>query len=152
MQPPKDSPDRANNDGIQSPDRCQIEPQPHHQFRFLIDGQELTRWHFADDAPRPYFFPVRGPSGAQLTRMGHPGAPDHDHHRSLWFAHHDLIGISFWSDGTPARIEQPQWYAIEDGPEFARIAFELVGETAMIQPLSFEAGCFCHAAAATPCG
>ena len=30
--------------------------------------------------------------------MGHPGAPDHDHHRSVWFAHFKVLGIDFWGD------------------------------------------------------
>jgi hypothetical protein len=105
---------------------CQIIPLDHQQYSFRLGGEERTRWHFASDAPRPYFFPVNGPNGLSLTRMGHPGAPNHDHHRSLWFAHHDLMGISFWTEETAARIEQSQWYAIEDGDEYARIAFELV--------------------------
>ena len=37
------------------------------------------------------------PSGATLTRIGHPGAENHDHHRSVWFAHHKVNGLDFWS-------------------------------------------------------
>lgn len=111
---------------LMPPVRCQIVPLPHHQFEFLIDGERKTIWHFGLDAPRPYFFPVNGPSGISLTRMGHPGAPNHDHHRSLWFAHHDLLGIDFWSENTSARIEQSQWYSIDESDQSATIAFELV--------------------------
>jgi hypothetical protein len=57
--------------------------------------------------------------------MGHPGAPNHDHHRSVWFAHEKLLGADFWSYGKPARIVQMQWYAIEDRDDYARIAFQL---------------------------
>lgn len=106
--------------------RLRIEPLAERQFGFFIGPSEVTRWHFSDLAPRPYFFPVNGPSGQSLTRMGHPGAPNHDHHRSLWFAHSDVLGIDFWSETTAARIRQSQWYAIEDGNETARIAFELI--------------------------
>ncbi len=106
--------------------RTRIEPLADQQFGFFIGRNEVTRWHFSDRAPRPYFFPVNGPSGVSLTRMGHPGAPNHDHHRSLWFAHNDLLGIDFWSENTTARIHQSQWYAIEDGDDRARIAWELV--------------------------
>ncbi len=106
--------------------RLRIEPLAERQFGFYIGETEVTRWHFSDLAPRPYFFPVNGPSGQSLTRMGHPGAPNHDHHRSFWFAHSDMLGIDFWSEGSPARIRQSQWYAIEDGDEAARVAFELV--------------------------
>ncbi len=106
--------------------RVRIEPLAECQFGFSIGQAEVARWHFSNLAPRPYFFPVNGPSGLSLTRMGHPGAPNHDHHRSLWFAHSDLLGIDFWSESTASRIRQSQWYAIEDGPDSARIAFELL--------------------------
>lgn len=106
--------------------RVRIEPLAERQFGFFIGQAEVARWHFSDLTPRPYFFPVNGPSNRSLTRMGHPGAPDHDHHRSLWFAHSDLLGIDFWSENTLSRIRQSQWYAIDDGPESARIGFELI--------------------------
>ncbi len=122
----------AGQDQTASPvHQVRIEPLAERQFGFFIGQTEVTRWHFSDLAPRPYFFPVNGPSGQSLTRMGHPGAPNHDHHRSLWFAHSDLLGIDFWSETTVSRIRQSQWYAIEegivrDGVQSARIAFELL--------------------------
>lgn len=106
-------------------DRVRIEPLAQQQFGFFLGEQEVTRWDFSHTSPRPFFFPILGPSGRSLTRMGHPGAPDHDHHRSLWFAHSDLMGIDFWSENSPARIRQSRWYAIEDGNDSARIAVEL---------------------------
>jgi hypothetical protein len=47
--------------------------------------------------------------------MGHPGAQNHDHHRSVWFAHHDVNGVDFWSDNTEARVRQKMWYRYRDG-------------------------------------
>lgn len=102
--------------------RCQILPLPDHQVAFLLDGVERTRWHFGPSYPRPFFYPVVGPSRQSLTRMGHPGAPDHDHHRSIWFAHHKVLGIDFWGDRTTARIRQKQWLAYQDGDEEAVMA------------------------------
>ena len=102
--------------------RCRIVPLPDHQVSFLVDGTEKTRWHFAPHYPRPFFHPLIGPSGHTVTRMGHPGAPDHDHHRSVWFAHHKLLGIDFWSENTAARITQDAWLCYEDGDESARMA------------------------------
>ncbi len=106
--------------------KCCIEPLGDFQFSFQIDNREATRWCFSPLVPRPYLYPVIGPSGNSLTRMGHPGAPNHDHHRSLWFAHNDLMGLDFWSENKPPRIEQSQWYAIEDDDLYARLALELV--------------------------
>lgn len=105
--------------------RCQILPLPGNQLAFGVDGVERLRWHAGSDAPRPYFFPIVGPSGLPLTRMGHPGAPNHDHHRSIWFAHHKVLGIDFWSDNTSAVIRQEQWLAYEDGQQEARMAVRL---------------------------
>lgn len=102
--------------------RCDVLPLPGDQFQFRIDGDERTRWCFGSDSPRPFFFPIVGPSGESLTRMGHPGAPNHDHHRSAWFAHHKVLGVDFWSDNSPARIRQKQWLAIRDGDDEALLA------------------------------
>lgn len=105
--------------------RCQILPLPNRQVAFGVDGRERLRWHAAEDAPRPFFFPLIGPSGLPLTRMGHPGAPDHDHHRSIWFAHHKVLGINFWGDGHGTQIRQTQWMAYDDGDAEARMAVQL---------------------------
>jgi len=102
--------------------RCQIVPLPGHQVSFQIDGQERLRWHFGESYPRPFFYPLRGPSGSALTRMGHPGASNHDHHRSIWFAHHKVSGIDFWSDGTAARIRQKMWLRYRNGEREAVMA------------------------------
>ena len=99
------------------PVRCELLPLPDDQVSFLIDGAEATRWHFGPSAPRPFFYPFNGPSGVSLTRMGHPGAQNHDHHRSIWFAHAKVEGIDFWSENTDARIRQKYWQAYEDGDE-----------------------------------
>ena len=58
--------------------RCEVVPLPDHQAAFRIDGAERLRWHFGPSYPRPFFFPLIGPSGTPLTRMGHPGDPGHD--------------------------------------------------------------------------
>jgi len=105
--------------------RCEIVPLAGEQVSFRIDGVEKTRWNFGPATLRPFFFPVLGPSGAMLTRMGHPGAPNHDHHLSVWFAHHKVLGIDFWSNRGPARIRQKQWLAYRDGNDEAVMAAAL---------------------------
>lgn len=57
--------------------------------------------------------------------MGHPGAPNHDHHRSVWFAHAKVLGIDFWSDNSPAFIRQQQWLAMSDGEDECGLAVKL---------------------------
>jgi len=106
--------------------RCQIVPLPDHQASLQVEGVERTRWHSNPNYPRPFFYPFVGPSGAPLTRMGHPGAPNHDHHRSIWFAHNKTVGINFWGDNTEAKIRQQEWLAYEDGDEEAILAARLL--------------------------
>ncbi|MCI0705494.1 MAG: PmoA family protein [Planctomycetia bacterium] len=106
--------------------RCTLIPLPEHQVSFQVDGSERLRWHFGPRYPRPFFYPLVGPlSGLSLTRMGHPGAPDHDHHRSIWFAHEKVSGVNFWSDKTTARVRQKQWLAYQDGEDEAVMAVRL---------------------------
>lgn len=107
-------------------DRCELIPLSGHQVSFKIDGIEQTRWHYGAEYPRPFFYPFNGPSGVSLTRMGHPGASDHDHHRSVWFAFHKVNDdLNFWGDGTGSKILQKSWIAYEDGREEAIMACAL---------------------------
>ncbi|MEZ6121825.1 MAG: PmoA family protein [Planctomycetaceae bacterium] len=104
------------------PPKCEILPLPNDQVSFRIDGVEKLRWHFGSQYPRPFFYPLNGPSGEPLTRMGHPGAQNHDHHRSIWFAHHAVNGTSFWADASRASIRQKYWYRYRDGDSEAVMA------------------------------
>lgn len=106
--------------------RCEVVPLPNHEVSFRVDGTERTRWHYGEQYPRPFFYPLNGPSGVTLTRMGHPGAPDHDHHRSVWFAHFKVLGIDFWGDGrNDAFIRQLQWLAYDDADDEGRMAVRI---------------------------
>src|SRR5919198_1910869 len=105
--------------------RCQLVPLPDHQVSLQVDGGERLRWHFGPEYPRPFFYPLVGPSGGPLTRMGHPGAPDHDHHRSVWFAHEKVQGVDFWSDRGPARVRQKTWLCYQDGDADCAMAVRL---------------------------
>jgi hypothetical protein len=80
-------------------------PLPHNEVSFQRNGTELTRYHFEADLRRPFLYPVMGPSGRSLTRMGHPHDPEsHSHHNSIWISHEDVDGVTFWGDrGSPAR-------------------------------------------------
>lgn len=108
----------------QSP-RCQVVPLPDDQVSLQIDGRERLRWHHGEKYARPFFYPFIGAGGSSLTRMGHPGAPNHDHHRSIWFGHAKVLGIDFWSENTAARIRQRQWLCYEDGDDEAVMAVQL---------------------------
>ena len=103
----------------------QVLPVADDQVSFEVNGVERLRWHFARRYPRPFFHPLIGPSGRPLTRMGHPAAPDHDHHRSIWFAHTHVGGVSFWEEGKEPQLRQERWVLYEDAPGEAAMVVEL---------------------------
>jgi hypothetical protein len=93
-------------------------PQPYEQVSFQRDGAEGARLHFGPGLNRPFVFPLLGPSGRSVTRMGHPHDPvSHSHHNSIWISHHDVNGWSFWADrGTnQGRIIGQRLEKLEDG-------------------------------------
>lgn len=104
--------------------RCRVLPLPDEQVSF-VRQEEFTRWHHSPRAKGPFFYPLNGPHGVSLTRMGHPGDPSHDHHRSIWFAHEKVSGVDFWSGRSAAFIRQQQWLAYSSGDDEATIAVRL---------------------------
>ena len=102
--------------------RMQALPLPHHQISFQRDGVELTRFHYDPADKRPFLYPLNGPSGRSLTRMGHPHDPvTHSHHNSLWLAHHNVSGLDFWGDGPRGQIRTVRVERLEDGPDSASV-------------------------------
>jgi hypothetical protein len=76
----------------QLPDRLRVE----------INGKLFTEYYFKD-VPRPFCYPINGPGGLQMNRdwpmKDVPGEEhDHQHHRSLWFAHGEVNGQDFWTE------------------------------------------------------
>lgn len=95
--------------------RLQTVPQPYAQISFQRDGVEVARYHFDKDLRRPFLFPLIGPSGRSVTRMGHPRDPEgHSHHNSVWITHHDVNGVSFWGDRTPGKIVHQRIEAMDE--------------------------------------
>ncbi len=95
--------------------QLQAVPQPAHQISFQRAGQEIARMHFGPDLRRPFLFPIIGPTGRSLTRMGHPHDPEgHSHHNSVWISHNDVNGVSFWGDKTKGRIAHQRIEKIAD--------------------------------------
>jgi len=85
--------------------RMQVIPQPYDQASVQRDGKEIARYHFGPTVERPFLFPLIGPAGRSVTRMGHPHDPNgHSHHNSVWIAHHDVDGVNFWTDRRAGRI------------------------------------------------
>ncbi len=98
--------------------RLQVIPQPYDQASFQRDGVEITRYHFGAGLERPFLFPVVGPSGRSLTRMGHPRDPEsHSHHNSVWLSHVDVDGVDFRSDKRLGIIRHKRVVKYEDEGE-----------------------------------
>jgi hypothetical protein len=97
-------------------------PLPYDQVSFQRDGTEIARYHFGKDLRRPFVYPLIGPAGHSLTRMGHPQDPHgHRHHNSAWITHHDLNGQSFWADANAGQIVHQRVEKLEDGDSEAAV-------------------------------
>ena len=126
--------DAAAEDQADLPDAkpvpvAQVIPLPYDQasFQYLgaetaghshaaFPGHELTRYHFGRSLKRPFWYPLIGPAGRSLTRMGHPRDPhSHSHHNSVWISHHDVGGVNFWADGGKGQIVCRLVKQYEDG-------------------------------------
>jgi hypothetical protein len=105
--------------------QMQVIPLPYHQASFQREGVEIARYHFGPSLHRPFIFPVIGPSGSSLTRMGHPHDPEsHSHHNSVWISHNNVDGKNFWSDGGKGKIRHKRILKFEDGDQACSITTE----------------------------
>jgi hypothetical protein len=105
--------------------KMQVIPMPYDQASFQRDGVELTRYHFGPGLHRPFLYPIIGPSGRSLTRMGHPHDPEsHSHHNSVWISHNDANGISFWSDRGDGKVRHRRIVEFDDSDECAYLIAE----------------------------
>jgi Methane oxygenase PmoA len=104
--------------------RMQAVPLPYEQVSFQRDGVEIARFHFGSTLKRPFVFPLIGPSGRSLTRMGHPHDPvGHSHHNSVWVSHNDVNGVTFWADAgkNVGRIVHQRIEKLTDGDNEASV-------------------------------
>lgn len=105
--------------------RLQVAPQAYEQASFQRDGVEITRYHFGVELNRPFLFPLIGPSGRSLTRMGHPHDPEsHSHHNSVWMSHFDVNGVDFWGDKRLGVIRHKRIVSYEDEGEKSSVTAE----------------------------
>lgn len=88
-----------------------------------LDGKLLTRYLVKSGA-KPILWPLIDPYGNEVTRaypMVADGqadeSKDHPHHRSVWFTHGDVNGVSFWhEDGKHGTIVHREFRKLEEGP------------------------------------
>ncbi|MFQ6096210.1 MAG: PmoA family protein, partial [Armatimonadota bacterium] len=103
----------------------QVEPG---SVEIRIGGQPLGTYRCGQDQPRPYVWPLIGPTGKPITRAypmekDVPGeTTDHVHHRSFWFAFGAVNGVDFWGEAKHCgRIVHRRFEALESGPVMGRI-------------------------------
>ncbi len=90
------------------------------KLRVEINGKLFTEYNY-QDVPRPFFYPVIGPTGVPIIRHwpmkeGENEAQDHRHHRSLWFTHGEVNGVDFWSEGSRSgKIVHDKFVEISSG-------------------------------------
>ncbi len=92
------------------------------KLRVEVNEKLFTEYNFKDEeAAFPYFYPVIGPTGVNITRHwpmkeGENEEHDHPHHRSLWFTHGEVNGHDFWQ-GASEKIIHDKFTEIKSGPE-----------------------------------
>ena len=104
--------------------RMQVLPLPMDQASIARESLEISRYYFGKDLFRPFLYPLVGPGGKSLTRMGHPRDPNgHSHHNSVWVSHHDVGGVAFWNDArsSTGRIVHQRVIQYEDSDHEALI-------------------------------
>ena len=65
------------------------------------NDRHFTTFRYAKTQFRPYFFPVLGPDGREVTR-GETSeiSKDHVHHRSLYVAYGEVNDVDLWGEGS----------------------------------------------------
>ncbi|NNE90374.1 MAG: PmoA family protein [Verrucomicrobiales bacterium] len=75
-------------------------------------GEHVTTYQTGDQYAKPFFYPLMGPTGENITRHwpqkeGVEGeAEDHPHHRGMWFGLGSVNGYDFWHE--PASGKKPK--------------------------------------------
>ncbi len=91
-----------------------------------VNGQFLARY-VEKSGNKPIVWPIIGPYGNEIPRQypmreaGPDERADHPHHRSFWFTHGDVNGISFWHEGENTGEIVHKEYLVVAGGETAVI-------------------------------
>ncbi len=66
-----------------------------------LNGRPFTTFRYGTKQFRPYFFPVLGPNGREVTRGETSDiSKDHVHHRSLYVAYGEVNDVDLWGEGS----------------------------------------------------
>ncbi|MEM2904456.1 MAG: PmoA family protein [Candidatus Bathyarchaeia archaeon] len=123
-----------------------VEAVPHpDRVAFMADGKELLGYVFNPLGSRPFLFPVVGPAGRYVTRIGHPHDPaGHSHHLSVWLGHRSVNGVNFWEESADAgRQIHRRVAAVSDEGARSSITSQVDWVTAAGETLMVEARTVC---------
>ncbi len=81
-----------------------------------LNDRHFTTFRYAETQFRPYFFPVHGPNGREVTR-GETSeiSTDHVHHRSLYVAYGEVNDVDLWGEGGNSGRVVPQNFTQKQG-------------------------------------
>lgn len=96
------------------------------RLRIELNGELFTDYIIkGEDRYFPLFYPVLGPGQVAMTRkfpleIIEGEDTDHPHHQSLWFAHSEVNGHSFWAvreygDKKPGKTVHRKFTAVKSG-------------------------------------
>ncbi len=97
------------------------------KLRVEINGKLFTEYNY-QDVPRPFFYPVIGPTGVPVNRhwpmkdTNKDEAQDHVHHKSLWYTHGEVNGQDFWGEGRGSgKIVHDKFLKVSSGSDMGEI-------------------------------
>ena len=81
-----------------------------------LNDRHFTTFRYAKAQFRPYFFPVLGPNGREVTRGETSDiSKDHVHHRSLYVAYGEVNDVDLWGEGSNSGRVVPQGFTQKQG-------------------------------------
>lgn len=95
-----------------------------------VGGKPLLEERVAD-GPKPYYYPVFGPTGFRITRAFPMETvegedKDHFHQRSMWFTHGNVNGVDFWASD-PLNKPSPKYGTIRETARKTAVAGNVAG-------------------------
>jgi hypothetical protein len=107
-----------------------------------VDGVFFTSYQ-THNGPKPYLWPIIGPSGGTMTRAFPMDKKvkgelrDHIHHRGLWFTFDRVNKTDFWSETpTSGRSVHEKFISMTSGPVFGEMVSEVSWKTRKDEPVA----------------
>jgi hypothetical protein len=105
----------------------QVALEPHGPRILIRLDQDPIAEYRTDVGPKPFLFPLIGPTGVSYTRA-YPMETvpdedrDHPHQRSFWFTHGKVNNVDFWSEENGnGSIKETRRKTVLSGPVLARL-------------------------------